>query len=148
MKEVLRTKNDEVCLIIDDEVQDRARVDEVRRCLLVSGGTDLFSTDVACYVVELDDRIWVVPEGTPGLAKSLFGVWNEALERVGSFEEAVIERLPRAWCRPRWLGLGRGLEPKLGVHGLETLRMASESWVQKPGRWADLPRPTEEGGSP
>lgn len=89
------------------------RLDEVCRVYEVFAGWDAYATDHEFWIIELCDRIIVVPDDTEGAAE-LIRRWRPAQEAKDAVQSASCAETPKAWRR-RVLGLLPSVKPKLIV---------------------------------
>jgi|SRR5690349_12173824 len=61
--------------------------------------TSVTATDVALRVFRFDERLWVLPWTTAGVATAIAAIWPDPRPRAERCWEAVIDELPRDWRR-------------------------------------------------
>ena len=99
-----------VTLQSDGRVLDTQRRDALVRAYAVCAAADMSVTvtDVPLRVFRFDERLWVLPWTTTGVAAAIAAIWPEPRQRAERSWEAVIDELPRDWRklldRPRAQG--------------------------------------------
>ena len=90
---------DTVTLRSGGRVLDTQRRDALARAYAVCAATDtsVTVTDVPLRVFRFDDRLWVLPWTTAGVAAAIAAIWPEPRQRAERCWEAVIDELPREW---------------------------------------------------
>jgi hypothetical protein len=80
-------------------VLDTQRRDALARTYAVCAAaeTSVTVTDVPLRVFRFDERLWVLPWTTAGVAAAIAAIWPEPRERAERCWEAVIDELPRDW---------------------------------------------------
>ena len=80
-------------------VLDTQRRDALARAYAVCAAADtsVTVTDVPLRVFRFDDRLWVLPWTTAGVAAAIAVIWPEPWHRAERCWEAVIDELPRDW---------------------------------------------------
>jgi hypothetical protein len=78
---------------------DTQRRDALARAYAVCAAaeTSVTVTDVPLRVFRFDERLWVLPWTTAGVAAAIATIWPEPRERAERCWEAVIDELPRDW---------------------------------------------------
>jgi len=101
---------DTVTLRSGGRVLDTQRRDALARVYAVcpAADTSVTVTDVPLRVFRFDDRLWVLPWTTAGVAAATDAIWPEPRQRAERCWEAVIDELPRDWRKL----LGDGLRPQ------------------------------------
>jgi hypothetical protein len=101
---------DTVTLRSSGRALDTQRRDALARTYAVCPATDttVTVTDVPLRVFRFDDRLWVLPWTTAGVAAAIAAIWPEPRPRAERCWEAVIDELPRDWRKL----LGDGLRPQ------------------------------------
>jgi hypothetical protein len=101
---------DTVTLRSGGRVLDTQRRDALARVYAVCAAADtsVTVTDVPLRVFRFDDRLWVLPWTTAGVAAATAALWPEPRQRAERCWEAVIDELPRDWRKL----LGDGLRPQ------------------------------------
>jgi hypothetical protein len=100
---------DTVTLRSGGRVLDTRRRDALVRAYAVCAAADtsVTVTDVALRVFRFDDKLWLLPWTTTGVAAAIAAIWPEPRGRAERCWEAVIDELPRDWrklldrARPR-----------------------------------------------
>lgn len=90
---------DTVTLRSGGRVLDTQRRDALERAYAVCAVANLSVTvtDVPLRVFRFDDRLWVLPWTTAGVAAAIAAIWPEPRRRAERCWEAVIDELPRDW---------------------------------------------------
>jgi hypothetical protein len=80
-------------------VLDTQRRDALARAYAVCAAADMSVTvtDVPLRVFRFDDRLWVLPWTTAGVAAAIAAIWPEPRQHAERCWEAVIDELPRDW---------------------------------------------------
>jgi hypothetical protein len=101
---------DTVTLRSGGRVLDTQRRDALARVYAVCAAADtsVTVTDVPLRVFRFDDRLWVLPWTTAGVAAATAAIWPEPRQCAERCWEAVIDELPRDWRKL----LGDGLRPQ------------------------------------
>ncbi len=111
------TQTDEVTVEADTltlwsggRVLDTQRRDALARVYAVCAATEtsVVAADVALRVFRFDERLWVLPWTTSGVAAAIAAIWPEPRQRAERCWEAVIDELPRDWRKL----LGDGARPQ------------------------------------
>jgi hypothetical protein len=90
---------DTVTLRSGGRVLDTQRRDALARAYAVCAAADtsVAVTDVPLRVFRFDERLWVLPWTTTGVAAAMAAIWPEPRQRAEQCWEAVIDELPRDW---------------------------------------------------
>jgi contact-dependent growth inhibition (CDI) system CdiI-like immunity protein len=101
MTDEVTVEADTVTLRAGGRVLDTQRRDALARVYAVCPATDMSVTvtDVPLRVFRFDDRLWVLPWTTAGVAAGIAAIWPEPRQRAERCWEAVIDQLPRDWRR-------------------------------------------------
>jgi hypothetical protein len=92
---------------------------ELEELLVVDSGWDVLANEETFIVLVFRQRVWVIPELTPGANALLFEAWQRELSTFPHMYRARIDMVPRAWrARRFWLPMPR---PKLGSFAKSTL---------------------------
>lgn len=89
----------EVTLVIDNKIIDRARFSELVAFYDLSAGWDVHATDTEGHILLFGDRYWILPGIIPG-GPVLWQVWREKSKANNILKSVVMELLPWSWrCR-------------------------------------------------
>ena len=99
MTDEVTVDGDTVTLRSGGRVLDTQRRDALARVYAVCAAaeTSVTATDVALRVFRFDERLWVLPWTTAGVAAAIAAIWPEPRQRAERCWEAVIDELPRDW---------------------------------------------------
>ena len=101
MTDEVTVEADTVTLRAGGRVVDTQRRDALQRAYAVHAAADtsVTVTDVALRIFRFDDKLWVLPWTTAGVAAAIATIWPEPRPRAERCWEAVIDELPRDWRR-------------------------------------------------
>jgi len=99
MTDEVTVEADTVTLRSGGRVLGTQRRDALARAYAVCAAaeTSVAATDVALRVFRFDERLWVLPWTTAGVAAAIAAIWPEPRQRAERCWEAVIDELPRDW---------------------------------------------------
>jgi hypothetical protein len=99
MTDEVTVEAETVTLRSGGRVLDTQRRNTLARAYAVCAAADMSVTvtDVPLRVFRFDDRLWVLPWTTAGVAAAIAAIWPEPRERAERCWEAVIDELPRDW---------------------------------------------------
>ncbi|UDL05321.1 hypothetical protein [Marinobacter sp. CA1] len=108
-------------LVLSTKEVYEKKVSELERIYCIISGSDVFSNDSVSFLFVFDSEAWLLPKYTPGLRdlKGDFAIFGGSLV-------VTIDYLPRRWRKGFWLF--RGIEPKIGVYGLEDFDLAKANF--------------------
>jgi hypothetical protein len=99
MTDEVTVEADTLTLRSGGRVLDTQRRDALARAYAVCAAaeTSVTVTDVPLRVFRFDERLWVLPWTTAGVAAAIAAIWPEPRQRAERCWEAVIDELPRDW---------------------------------------------------
>jgi hypothetical protein len=120
MTDEVTVEADTVTLRSGGRVLDAQRRDALARVYAVCAAAETSAaTDVALRVFRFEERLWVLPWTTAGVAAAIAAIWPEPRQRAERCWEAVIDELPRDWRklldRPRPQGPALLVAPPSGL---------------------------------
>ena len=113
-------------LLSDGRLVVSIALDEVQLLYEVVAGSDVLANDSLFWIIELKDKLVIVPEDAVGML-ALLERWRTALERGRVAFNAVCYLPPKAWRRKRW-GVFRHYEAKLCVVAKVDYSRAMPEW--------------------
>ncbi len=136
-KDRLEVSDGTVRLIAGGRTAAEAACEAIDKLFVVVHEDPLFQGDEPFYVAVFADRLWVVPDDTPGIGEFL-GALAPALDRGRRVYRAVSPPRPFAW-RKRVLGLLPLFPiPRLAAHPLSTIPAWREEGPFAPAEVAEL----------
>jgi hypothetical protein len=132
MTDEVTVEADTVTLRSDRRVLDTQRREALARAYAVCAATETSAAaDVALRIFRFDDKIWVLPWTTAGVAAAIAAIWPEPRRRAEQCWEAVIDDLPRDWRklldRPRAQGPALLVAPVSTLPAWQIRREGSDS---------------------